>query len=98
MNIMKTIADALGVKIGEEFAVFYRGETCCINSLYRLTHNTFEKSYDKGKTWHKTDGELFLSMCSGNWDVVKLDKKNIRDALHRDDYSYLFKVLKNSNL
>ena len=67
MNIMKTIADALGVKVGEAFRL---SRLQVSHTLYQITEKDFLKSDDRGETWKEESGIMFLAMCKGDWTVT----------------------------
>ena len=67
MNVMKQIADALGVKLGE---VFRLSRLQTSHTLYQITSRDFLKSEDYGETWKAEPGIMFLAMCKGDWTVT----------------------------
>lgn len=70
MNVMKQIADALGVELGE---VFRLSRLTLNHDLYKITEKDFLKSDDLGKTWKSEHGIMFLAMCKGDWTVIHND-------------------------
>ena len=67
MNIMKQVADALGVELGE---VFRLSRLQTSHTLYQITSKDFLKSEDLGETWKAESGIMFLAMCKGDWTVT----------------------------
>ena len=67
MSVMKQIADALGVELGE---VFRLSRLTLNHDLYKITGKDFLKSDDLGKTWKAESGIMFLAMCKGDWTVT----------------------------
>lgn len=67
MNVMKQIADALGVELGE---VFRLSRLQTSHTLYQITSRDFLKSEDYGETWKAESGIMFLAMCKGDWTVT----------------------------
>lgn len=67
MNVMKQIADALGVELGE---VFRLSRLQTSHTLYQITSRDFLKSEDYGETWKAEPGIMFLAMCKGDWTVT----------------------------
>ena len=85
-NVMKKVAEALGLQLGEEFSL---GD----EARYVLMEDGFFEKIGE-KTYYQLDIDNLLN---GNWDVVKLPKQ-ILDEKEKEYLSNVIEPYRNKNM